>query len=299
MNDAQFEQVIHKMQPQSKLLRAWKLTGGISAQVTALEVEKADGSTQKMVVRVHGDVDFNKNTNVARDEFTILQILHSAGIAAPQPYFLDQSDTIFGRPYLVTEFIEGTTDFAPSRVEDALGEMAVQLARIHSIDGTRRDLDFLPSYYSQMVTQRPAVLDDSLQEGRIRDVVEKAWPFEQHNPSTLLHGDFWPGNVMWRDGQFQAVIDWEDVLVGDPLRDLCTVRLELLWGYGADGMNSFTQRYLSLNPVDARVLPYWDLYAALRPASKLSIWASDAAAEAHMRAGHAEFVAQAFEKLNI
>ena len=36
--DKKFEQVVQKFDPQSKLLRTWELKGGVSAQVTALEI---------------------------------------------------------------------------------------------------------------------------------------------------------------------------------------------------------------------------------------------------------------------
>ena len=40
-----FARVVHKLDPHSTLLRAWALKGGISAQVTAVEVEQPDGQT--------------------------------------------------------------------------------------------------------------------------------------------------------------------------------------------------------------------------------------------------------------
>ncbi len=89
--DNKFEQVVHKIDPQSKLLRTWELKGGISARVTVLEIERPDGHTQKMVVRQHGDVDLKHNPNIAADEFKLLQLLQSVGVAAPMPYHLDQS----------------------------------------------------------------------------------------------------------------------------------------------------------------------------------------------------------------
>jgi aminoglycoside phosphotransferase (APT) family kinase protein len=36
----------------------------------------------------------------------------------------------------------------------------------------------------------------------------------------LLHGDFWPGNALWRDGALVAILDWEDAAIGDPLADV-------------------------------------------------------------------------------
>lgn len=43
-------------------------------------------------------------------------------------------------------------------------------------------------------------------------------------PPTWLHGDLTPGNVLVRDGQLSAVIDWSCAGVGDP-----TVDLEVAW----------------------------------------------------------------------
>jgi hypothetical protein len=45
--DKKFEQLVQKIDPHSKLLRTWALKGGISAQVTALELERPDGQTKK------------------------------------------------------------------------------------------------------------------------------------------------------------------------------------------------------------------------------------------------------------
>jgi hypothetical protein len=46
-------------------------------------------------------------------------------------------------------------------------------------------------------------------------------------------------------------------------------------------------------------LPYWDLCAALRPASKLGAWGLDEATEQRMRHLHKVFVTQALERLPV
>ena len=88
--DNKFEQVVQKIDPQSKLLRTWALKGGVSAQVTALEIEQPGGHTKKMIVRQHGAVDLKHNPYIAADEFKLLQLLHSVGLAIPKPYYLDE-----------------------------------------------------------------------------------------------------------------------------------------------------------------------------------------------------------------
>ena len=72
-----FDQLVQNIDPTSKLLRAWDLKGGVSAQVTALEVEQPGGHTKKMVVRQYGVVDLQHNPQIAADEFKLLRILQS------------------------------------------------------------------------------------------------------------------------------------------------------------------------------------------------------------------------------
>src|SRR5437867_8202040 len=142
--DKKFEQLVQKIDPQSKLLHAWELKGGVSAQVTALEIERPGGQTKKMIVRRHGDVDLKRNPQIAADEFKLLQILQSAGLATPTPYYLDQSGEIFPTPYVVIEYIEGKPEFAPAAITDLIPQLAMHLARIHAVDCSNPDLSFLP-----------------------------------------------------------------------------------------------------------------------------------------------------------
>ncbi len=293
-----FEQVAQKIVAQGKLLRAWELTGGISAQVTALEIERPDGQIEKVIVRQHGAVDRKQNPNIAADEFKLLRHLNTAGLATPRPYLVDASGDIFDLPYIVIEFIDGAPDFAFANVSAAVLQLATHLSRIHQVDAA--PLNFLPDQgqkYTDKLRQRSAILDDSLSEGRIRDILEAVWPLTQHHKNTLLHGDYWPGNILWKNGQLVAVIDWEDAAVGDPLADVGNSRLEILWAFGIEAMEQFTQHYKIMTPLDFTNLPYWDLCAALRPASKLSEWAGDAITEKRMRDGHQHFITQAFARL--
>ncbi|MCC6455920.1 MAG: phosphotransferase family protein [Caldilineaceae bacterium] len=301
------EQVVQKIEPRGKLLRAWRLKGGISAQMTALEVRLADGQTKTIIVRRPGALAVQQNPHAAADEFKILQIVQSAGVRAQTPYYLDQSGEIFPEPYLVIEYIEGQPEYAPANVKGCVFQIAAQLAKIHSVDDSRADLSFLPKQAERFVNQfreQPAELDHSLDEGRIRERLASVWPLPEVNRPVLLHGDFWPGNLLWKADKIAAVIDWEDAALGNPLVDFAISRLDLLWIYGVEAQQEFTRHYQSMTPFDFSNLPYWDLYAALRPASRIGQWAEGWAAlgraditEATMRAGHRLFVAQAFEKL--
>lgn len=295
-----FARVVQAIAPQNKLLDAWELKGGVSAQVTALAIEASDGTRRRVVVRRHGEVDLKQNPSIAADEFRLLEIAHAKGLAVPAPYYLDQTGTIFSTPYLIVEYREGEPEFNPPNVADFVLQSVAHLHSIHMVDGTCSDLFFLPKktdVYAEMLAKRPACVDESIGEGRIRERLEMVWPLPQRNKTVLLHGDFWPGNLLWKDGQLVAVIDWEDAGLGDPLADLANTRLEMLWAFGLEAMHQFTGQYTAMTSIDCSNLPYWDLCAALRPAFKIAEWAGSESAERTMREGHTRFVTQAFDAL--
>jgi aminoglycoside phosphotransferase (APT) family kinase protein len=234
------------------------------------------------------------------DEFKLLQLLQSEDLAAPLPIYVDESGEIFPTPYIVLHYIEGQTTFSPPNMDMFNYQLAEYISRVHRVDASK--VDFLPyqaEYYAKNFKTRPEKVDDSLDEGKIRDVLETAWPLYQHNKNVLLHGDFWPGNILWDKGQIAAAIDWEDTNVGDPLGDISISRLEMLWAFGQEAMDNFTEQYKSLSDIDFTNLPYWDLCAALRPAFRIGDWAGNEVIEQRMREQHKVFVNQAFEKLGV
>jgi aminoglycoside phosphotransferase (APT) family kinase protein len=291
-----FPQLVRRIDPSYELVRTWSLTGGVSAEIIALEIRQADGRIDKLIVRRHGEIDRGHNPHIARDEFRLLRIAQTHGLAAPKPYYLDESCDLFPTPVLVIEFVEGVTVFEPADLTDYLAQMAAEIARIHEVKCSP-ELSFLPMQ-DKGFGERPAILDISLSEDHIRDAMEIAWPLAQTNDCVLLHGDYWPGNILWKDGRLAAVIDWEDARGGDPLADLGNCRLELLWALGVDAMNGFTDQYRSQTSIDFTNLPYWDLAAALRPCGKLSGWGLDAETEQRMREWHKLFVDQAIDGLS-
>jgi aminoglycoside phosphotransferase (APT) family kinase protein len=303
----QFEQVVQKINPDARLLRVWALKGGISAQMTALEFMLADGQTRKVIVRRPGEWTMQHNPHAATDEFRILRFVQQAGLKTPRAYLLDSSGEIFPQPYLVIEYIDGAPEYAPADPVGYAQQVAEELAKLHTINTAQMDLSFLPQQMprlTQKLAERPAPLDHSLDEGRIREVLEAVWPLPAPEQPALLHGDFWPGNLLWKEGKLVAVVDWEDAEVGNPLADFAITRLDMLWILGHEAMHAFTRRYQEVAKLDFTYLPYWDLMAALRPASRISVWAQDwpelgrpDITSETMRAAHRSFVEQAFVQL--
>lgn len=296
---AAFERVAQKIAPEGRLLRAWPLTGGVSTRVTALEIAQAGGETLRTVVRQHGEADLSANPRVAADEYRLLRALAAAEIPVPAPYLADESGEIFPTPYLVAAFVDGETDFVPPDAFAVAQEMAALLARIHSVGtGAAAFLPPITARIERLLRQPPVDRADPL-ESEIRAALGAAWPLPARNPAVLLHGDYWPGNILWQGERLAAVIDWEDAALGDPLADVAICRLDMLWAFGVEVMAAFSEAYCAAaSPVDCADLPCWDLYAALRPIGQFVAWAPNAQAAERMIERHRFFAKQAFEHLS-
>lgn len=256
-----------------RLVRAWPLDGGVSARATGLEVETRAG-LERFVARRPKAADPARTT---RCEFAVLSALSGLGLRVPRPRLLDAEGELLGAPLIVLDYVDGAPARRPAEKAPLLEALGRQLAQIHASpipDGARTLLQDREAYVARFLAEAPAQFDETIGEGEVRRVLALPRP-RLRNAPTLLHGDFWPGNVLWKDGEIAAVIDWEEAAFGDPLFDLGISRLDMMWAYGTAAPQAFTDAYAAAAPhVDLSLLPWFDLIAALRPAGAISHWAS-------------------------
>ena len=197
-----FDRLVQKYFPQGRLLRAWPLQGGISAEMTALEIAGRGGQQRSWIVRRPQGPQ--ATSRPVEDEFRLLEIIHSLGLASPAPLALDRSREIFAAPYMLIAYVEGRPDFAPAQPLDLAVQMAGELSRIHAVDGTRPDLAFLPRLEDRAFPQQPlSQMDAALDEGRIWDILKAAWPFPAIMPwrcctATTGRGTSSGRGIVWR-----------------------------------------------------------------------------------------------------
>ena len=297
---ARFEKLVHRFDPHATLKRHRALPGGYSADVTVLELEAPDGTSSKLIHRLHGEVDLQQNPNVAAHEFRVLQLTHAAGLATPAPVYLDATDPLFPTPSLVLEYADGNTDLKPEDTADYVTQMAHELSRIHRMDTAGRDLSFLLRIEDDCagaMEKHGDTGNTSADERRLLALLAPRWPLPRNNKPVVLHGDYWPGNTLWQDGRLTAVIDWEDTRRGDPLFDVSNARFEILMLFGAEIMDLFTDQYKSRNLVEFGCLAWWDLYTALRVVNKLDFLATATRDESLIRTDHNWFVEQALSRM--
>jgi len=309
----QLDQIVQKISPGGRLIKANLLAGGLSTGMTLLEIETAGGAALRVVLRQPGKWALRQNPAAARDEFRLLEILHPLGLHTPSPILLDESSEIHSSPFLVIEFIEGEILIAAEKPVERAGQLAEHLAAIHAVMVEQLGLGFLPklpSNLDQLAPTRSEPLTALIDEEPIRRALAIAWPIETGNAPTLLHGDFWPGNTVWQNGRLVRVIDWEEACIGEPLWDVAIARLDILLMFGFEVTEVFTETYLSKSNTRFAALPWFDLLAALRmsrmAAPDLAGWVTFFhpyerfdITEQSMRERTSAFVSQAFQQLFI
>ncbi|CAG1002872.1 hypothetical protein ANRL4_03308 [Anaerolineae bacterium] len=311
--DHTLQQIVHRINPHHEFVNAQPLIGGASAQVLLLDVKQTDGERLKYLLRIHSEIDRKRNPDLASNEFKLLKTLRALGLPVPTPFYLDVSGELHAVPYLVTGYIEGAPDFSPQDLPNFIRQSAEMLTQIHRVgqgaqQGDLSALGFLSdraAHVQWWLHYQPESMDESLNEAQLRDTLRQLFPLESMNQVTLLHGDFWAGNLIWQKGKLVGVIDWEDAEIGDPLSDLSIARLDMLWAFGQATMHDFTKAYQAFLPhLDYGNLPRWDLFTALRPANQLADWAAAWTGYGRpdvtlttMRESHQWFVKQAMEKL--
>ncbi len=272
------------------------LTGGSSAFVAALNLSAANGEHRRVVFRQHTNRAPKGHTDlVASKEFHLTHKLADQGLKVAQPLALHGDDPADG-PWLVSEWIDGTTHVPDEDVDTALAQMADYLARLHQINSDHLDAPGVTGI-EDPIEALPSYLPDDDNGRAIQRAIDIGIR-RRPNASVLLHGDFWPGNVMFKNGTLVAVLDWEDAAWGDPLVDLACARVELSCAYGVEASARFTTRYLALaHDLHQNDLSLWDVYVSATALSSMHLWGLSASEEAKRRRTTNQFLGAAIDRL--
>ena len=253
-----------------------RLPGGASRESWGAAARTAGGDERRLILlrdpdesARHGDVTLQAAAMTAA---------RAAGVPVPEVYDHGEEALGRGRPYLLTERLDGET--IPRRLlrDDAyaaarpglarrLGEV---LARIHQVDpgcvpGLPRvdAIGQVTALYQEFGEPRPA-----LEIGLRWLATRRPAP----RPDALVHGDFRTGNLIVAGDGLRGVLDWELTHRGDPMQDLgwlCTKA----WRFGsADPVGGFGARADLMSgyadgggaPPDEATQRWWELYGTVR-----------------------------------
>lgn len=293
------ESVVEELVPGGRLVTVKRLTGGVSADAFRLDMATPTGEARRVVFRQHRTSGFKRSHGQrAPLEYGVLLALHRQGLAVPEP-FLVYSDGAGTGSWVVLEWVDGTTQVEAADLPGALEQMAHFLAELHAVDTMSLAVPVLEPMENPFSAIGDCLPPDPAGE-EVKAALDTVAPGWEPNRAVLVHGDYWPGNVIWRAGMLAAVIDWEDACLGDPLADLAAARVELACAYGIDAMEHFTASYLaatSARPLRLGALPVWEVYVSASALSTMHEWGLDQSEEDRRRRRSRRFFERAARDL--
>ncbi|HVC71674.1 MAG TPA: phosphotransferase family protein [Acidimicrobiales bacterium] len=285
-------------------------SNGMSSETLLFEATWSEGGTvhrQACAARLRPDpanvpvfpvYDLEKQFQVMR-----LVAEHSA-VPVPRTLWYEPDPTAIGSPFFVMERVDGIVppDIMPypfgswlSEADPAdqqkLQRSSVRvLAELHDMDVTPENVAFLELDRPGATAMRRHVADSVAfyewvaAEGERSPLIERAfawleehWPDEEGEPVTSW-GDARIGNMMFRDFEPVAVLDWEMAAVGPREVDLAwmiylhrflddlAVQMELPGMPDFMRLEDVTATYRSFTGYAPKDLEFYTLYAALRHA---------------------------------
>lgn len=207
-------------------------------------------------------------------ETAVLSAIEPTAVPSPVVRWVDLAGTRLGRPALIMDVAAGDCDGYVLNGERPLErrlaiahELYDTLADIHRLDW--RALGLADALDDPGQRAAPAALDhweSELRRVQLEPEPELAFVIAwlrantiDNAVTTLVHGDFKPGNVLLDGDRLSAVLDWETAHLGDPHEDLGWVT----------------------NPVRAgehRIVGHWEPADLLERWSERTGWAVDLAA---------------------
>jgi aminoglycoside phosphotransferase (APT) family kinase protein len=252
-----------------------RVVGGYSKDTYIISLVGSDGSDRDIVLR--RDFPFGPSEGSAPDEFEILIRLFQANIAVARPLTAVRDKTVLGQPFLIVERVEGENaadlfDQDPLIARSVSLQLAALLGKIHAMD---------PRAFG-ITTGNSAAPTDQIRSNLAKwkrfwernrqtcaplPAAAFAW-LESHVPDDLsrlvtVHGDARQDNVMIKDGNITALLDWEYVHAGDAAEDLEYTRM-YVEPYVA--WDDFMNAYLAAGGAETTTgsSRYYEVFRALR-----------------------------------
>ena len=291
MNSENYQAIASRVFPGADLLNVERLQGGVSAEALRFDLGSANGDINRFVLRLHGA---HYSGHTAALEHRLLQVLHESGVPVPRPLFVDANGSLVGDPFVMIEFNDGTSSIPAKQADHHINQMAEALAAIHDLPTL--ELPALP-----LRTDPLAELHQFLPRGhkwaRLTAYLDSREDTEYLGEPHLLHGDFWPGNLIWKDQSIAAILDWEDAALGDPLSDVACTQLELRYKFGKQSMADLANCYARHRAIEPDRLALWQIYVAGAAQRFMGNWGLEPELEAHMRSEALNTIQEAGDKL--
>jgi aminoglycoside phosphotransferase (APT) family kinase protein len=260
----------HAAGPGARVRRARPLRGGGWHANHLLELELVGDGRLRLVLRRWArpgwDID-DPDMTPAR-EASLLERLDRAALSTPRLVAMDATGAEAGAPAILETVVPGTPIRRPRDPIAFARALAEPLITIHAVPvDSAADALAIPyrRYYDPASLVAPAWAADRRMWER---AIEVALMPPSDTPSTFIHRDYHPGNVLWTRGRGTAtrrvseIVDWTSASLGPPAIDVGHMRWNLAATHGRHVADAFLDicRELGIAPGYS---PEWDIRTTL------------------------------------
>lgn len=195
-------------------------------------------------------------------------LLVAADHDMPAPRLLgwDRTGDAAGVVASVETVLPGTSAWQAPTTQSRLRAAGRAIAGVHQVQLVKPS-EHLP------YRPRPIAVDDFADDRRqgrmetpslLRDADDRLRAVEPPiGNQVFVHGDVWPGNIVWTGVRIGGLIDWKTAGVGNPGVDLGELRKQVAITFGAEAPAEVLRGYEEAWGSSASDVAYWDVVAAL------------------------------------
>ncbi|MCZ6539123.1 MAG: aminoglycoside phosphotransferase family protein [Chloroflexi bacterium] len=275
----QFAAIARAIAPGSKVISTCRLTGGISCRMDILKIASAHGETRAVVVRQYGLQHAADDPHPGTIEATVLEHLGVNGIDAPELILGDEATGIMGGPAIVTSFVDGQPNLNPADRDNWVRQLVAAISKVHSlpVDPSHRPLiKSLYSGYDRVFSRSepPRHVAEHPLGAELWQTLKALWPSVEKPTDCLLHGDYWPGNTLWKNEHLVAIVDWEEPRIGEPTFDIADLIQDAAF-FGNDIEQSTVDQYERASGRTLRDYKFWRMTVAMGAMPDPGEWVAD------------------------
>lgn len=242
--------------PSSVVAGVGRLEGGQHAETWRVDTENPATS---VVVR-----QFPEDDPAPLREQGVLRALDGLGGLAPVLLGGDLSGRWSEHPTSLISRLDGEPDITPADPGRWARELGRGLAAVHAVPGER-------------LVELPSVFDgrggsEEILAGPLAAEVRSRWSQIVAPPEVLTHGDYWSGNVVWRDEKLTGIVDWSAGARGPRGFDLGWCRLDLVLLFDEQVADDFLAAYEAETGQGIDDVRLWDCWAAARSEDTVASW---------------------------
>jgi aminoglycoside phosphotransferase (APT) family kinase protein len=251
-----------------------QMDGGFEAYLYKFKISGIEDYEGRLVLRLFPSYAHEES---ATWQAMIHNLLREEGLPVPRVYLASADKSILGGSFLVMDYVEGEA-IDPGDDPNILILTAKTQAKLHLKEGKKLSEHIIANGHSTKSHNFDGRINWIVEKGKAYSGLDEAIKWLINNRPTepvipkIVHGDMHPMNLLVKDWEVTAILDWSGFMVGDPMYGLgwtkalfiATGKHELSEDVFNQLIKIYTDAYESSHPIDYSKMDYYVVFRLVR-----------------------------------